>query len=79
MEYGSWRFWCNPRNFIGGLLLFRQLRSCLKPNGRILIAEPKFHVSLKRFQEILVSAKESGLNLCETPYIRFSRSVVVKI
>lgn len=59
-------------------IFFRQLRSCLKPDGRILIAEPKFHVSLKRFQEILVSAEESGLNLCETPQIRFSRSVVLK-
>jgi ubiquinone/menaquinone biosynthesis C-methylase UbiE len=57
---------------------FRQIRSCLKPNGRILIAEPKFHVSLKRFQEILVSAQESGLNLCETPCLRFSRSAVLK-
>lgn len=47
-------------------------------NGRILIAEPKFHVSLKRFQEILVSAQESGLNLCETPCLRFSRSAVLK-
>ena len=59
-------------------IFFRQIRSCLKPNGRILIAEPKFHVSLKRFQEILVSAQESGLNLCETPCLRFSRSAVLK-
>ena len=59
-------------------IFFRQIRSCLKPNGRILIAEPKFHVSLKRFQEILVSAQESGLILCETPYLRFSRSAVLK-
>ena len=60
-------------------IFFRQLRSCLKPNGRILVAEPKLHVSLKRFQEILVSAKDSGLNLCETPSIRFSMAVVLKI
>jgi len=59
-------------------IFFRQIRSCLKSNGRILIAEPKFHVSLKRFQEILVSAQESGLNLCETPCLRFSRSAVLK-
>ena len=59
-------------------IFFRQIRSCLKPNGRILIAEPKFHVSLKRFQEIIVSAQESGLNLCETPCLRFSRSAVLK-
>jgi len=59
-------------------VFFHQIRSCLKPNGRILIAEPTFHVSLKRFQEILVSAQESGLNLCETPCLRFSRSAVLK-
>ena len=59
-------------------IFFRQIRSCLKPNRRILIAEPTFHVSLKRFQEILVSAQESGLNLCETPCLRFSRSAVLK-
>ncbi len=59
-------------------LFFRQIRSCLKPNGRILIAEPRFHVSLKRFQEILISAQETGLNLCETPCLKFSRSAVLK-
>ena len=59
-------------------IFFYQIRSCLKSNGRILIAEPKFHVSLKRFQEILVSAQESGLNICETPFFRFSRSAVLK-
>jgi ubiquinone/menaquinone biosynthesis C-methylase UbiE len=59
-------------------IFFRQIRSCLKQYGRILIAEPTFHVSLKRFQEILVSAQESGLNLCETPCLRFSRSAVLK-
>jgi len=59
-------------------IFFRQICSCLKPNGKILIAEPKFHVSLKGFQEILVSAQESGLNLCETPCLRFSRSAVLK-
>ncbi|MDI6687944.1 MAG: class I SAM-dependent methyltransferase [Desulfobacterales bacterium] len=57
---------------------FRQICSCLKSNGRILVAEPKLHVSLKRFQEILFSAQESGLNLCETPCLSFSRSAVLK-
>ena len=59
-------------------IFFRQIRSCLKPNGRILIAEPKFHVSSKRFQKILASARESGLSHCETPCLRFSRSAVLK-
>ena len=59
-------------------IFFRQIRSCLKQKGRLLIAEPKFHVSSKRFQEILVTAQESGLNLGETPCVRLSRSAVLK-
>ena len=59
-------------------LFFQQIRECLKSNGRILIAEPKFHVSSKRFQKIAALAQESGLNFCETPSIKFSRSVVFK-
>ena len=57
---------------------FHQIRNCLKPGGRFLVAEPRFHVSSKRFKEILDSAQESGLNICETPSIRFSRSAVLK-
>jgi 2-polyprenyl-3-methyl-5-hydroxy-6-metoxy-1,4-benzoquinol methylase len=59
-------------------LFFHQVRACLKPNGRILIAEPRFHVSAKRFEETVVIAQESGLKLCERPSIKFSRSVVFK-
>ena len=59
-------------------IFFRQLRSCLRPSGKVLIAEPRFHVSSSRFHEILVSAQVSGLNLCETPFFRFSRCAVLK-
>jgi ubiquinone/menaquinone biosynthesis C-methylase UbiE len=62
----------DPKSF------FHQIRSCLKSNGRILIAEPRFHVSSKRFQEMVVFAQQSGLNFCETPSIKFSRSAVFK-
>jgi ubiquinone/menaquinone biosynthesis C-methylase UbiE len=59
-------------------MFFRQARSCLKSKGKMLIAEPKFHVSLKRFHAMLDSARESGLNPSEAPSIRFSRSVVLE-
>ena len=62
----------DPKSF------FHQVRDCLKPNARILIAEPRFHVSATRFKEIVILAQESGLSLCETPAIRFSRSAVFK-
>ena len=59
-------------------LFFHQIRTCLKPDGRILIAEPRFHVSSERFQECMALAQASGLSLYETPSIKFSRSAVLK-
>ena len=59
-------------------LFFHQIRACLKSNGRILIVEPKLHVSLKRFQETAALAQESGLILVDTPSIKLSRSVIFK-
>lgn len=59
-------------------LFFDQIRACLKPNGRMLIAEPRFHVSSKRFEDSLALAQASGLAFCETPSIRFSRSAVLR-
>jgi len=59
-------------------LFFHQIRACLKSNGKILIVEPKLHVSSKRFQETVALAQESGLILCDTPSIKLSRSVIFK-
>lgn len=58
-------------------VFFHQIRACLKPTGKMLIAEPRFHVSPRRFQEILGSARACGLNSFDTPSIRFSRSAVL--
>jgi ubiquinone/menaquinone biosynthesis C-methylase UbiE len=55
---------------------FNQLNSSLAPNGKLLIAEPKMHVTAARFQEILDTAQNVGLVLCGQPSIRFSRSAV---
>ena len=57
-------------------IFFQQIRSCLKSKGRILIAEPRFHVSSRRFQEILVSAQKYGLKQYGSPFIRFSWSAI---
>ena len=59
-------------------LFFHQIRACLKSNGKILIVEPKLHVSSKRFQETAALAQESGLNLCDTPSIKLSRFFIFK-
>lgn len=57
-------------------MFFRQACSCLKPNGKIFIAEPRFHVSSRHFQEILVSAQKYGLKQYGSPCIRFSWSAI---
>lgn len=59
-------------------MFFRQACSCLKQKGKILVVEPKLHVSSKKFQEILNSAQELGLHLVGLPSIRFSRSAVLE-
>ena len=57
-------------------VFFHQMGACLKPDGKMLIAEPRFHVSSKRFQEIVDIAEASGLRYCEAPKIKLSRSAV---
>lgn len=57
---------------------FRQARSCLAPGGKMLVAEPKIHVSLKRFEAIVLSAGRAGFMPCGAPPIRLSRSVLLE-
>ena len=51
---------------------FRQLQSNLNPDGRILIAEPKVHVTDDEFRQTIEICQSAGLRICEQPAIRFS-------
>jgi len=55
---------------------FVQLRSILAPNGKILIAEPRMHVGAEELDQTIAIARDKGLQSCETPAIRFSRTAV---
>lgn len=57
---------------------FDQIRACLKPGGKLLVAEPRFHVSAKSFQETVGFARASGLDHCKKPSVRLSLSAVFK-
>ena len=57
---------------------FRQLQSCLRPDGRILIAEPRFHVSRADFRKTIEIARSQGLQVCEQPSIRFSHAALLE-
>ncbi len=57
---------------------FKQINSSLKVQRKLLIAEPKIHVSSEDFKETLNSAQKVGLELCDTPKISLSRAAVLK-
>ena len=57
---------------------FRQLQLCLKPGGKILIAEPRFHVSRSDFQKTIEIARSHGLQVCKQPSIRFSHAALLE-
>jgi 2-polyprenyl-3-methyl-5-hydroxy-6-metoxy-1,4-benzoquinol methylase len=56
---------------------FSELHSNLAAGGKILIAEPKIHVSPKAFQKTMKIAQSTGLRLCGRPAIRFSLTALL--
>jgi ubiquinone/menaquinone biosynthesis C-methylase UbiE len=55
---------------------FRQIRAILKPDGRFLLAEPKFHVGNKLYATICDDAKEAGLKKISEPRVGGSRAAL---
>jgi ubiquinone/menaquinone biosynthesis C-methylase UbiE len=58
---------------------FRELKSILKDQGRILMVEPKlFHVSRKDFEVTMNIAKEAGFRIDPGPRLLLSWSAILK-
>jgi ubiquinone/menaquinone biosynthesis C-methylase UbiE len=55
-----------------------QIFSLLKPNGHVLIAEPRLHVSANEFRNMVKTAEDVGFSAGDGPRIAFSRSVVLR-
>lgn len=55
------------------------IKSLLNPEGKVLIVEPKFHVSKKAFADSFAILKQLGFDWLAEPKIFFSRAVVIKI
>lgn len=53
-----------------------EVASHLKPDGRFLIVEPKFHVSKPDFDNTLKVAQSAGLKQISEPKILFSRAAL---
>ena len=55
---------------------FRQLRTILSPQGKILIAEPKMHVTAEELDETIEIAQANGFKCIDRPQIKFSRTAL---
>lgn len=56
---------------------FRQIHQALRPGGKCLLAEPKGHVSRKRFEETIAAAQRAGLGPGDRPKIRRSHAALL--
>ncbi|MBU2499128.1 MAG: class I SAM-dependent methyltransferase [Proteobacteria bacterium] len=53
-----------------------QVRSLLKPGGKYLLVEPKFHIGAAKFENILQDAASGGFETLSSPAIALSRAVL---
>ncbi len=56
---------------------FEEMKSLLKPGGKMLVVEPKFKVSKKGFDKTLSIAKKAGYSLKKRPSVLLSRAAVL--
>ncbi len=56
--------------------LLGEIYNCLKQGGKLLLAEPPFHVTRKTFTNEVAVAEESGFRIVEQPQVRWSRAVL---
>jgi len=57
---------------------FGQVAAVLKPGGKMLYAEPRMHVTQKRFEEILGYATNAGFAVNDGPKVGMSRSAILQ-
>lgn len=58
---------------------FRQIHGILKPGGRLLMTEPRFHVDQEQFEAELAVARQAGFKLESSPKITFCRAALLTI
>lgn len=59
--------------------LFRELKTILKPDGKILIVEPNFHVTKKAFEKMVEKINNIGFRIIDRPKMFLSRTLVIAI
>jgi ubiquinone/menaquinone biosynthesis C-methylase UbiE len=57
--------------------MFEELKSILKPGGRIWIIEPRIHVSERSFKNMITIMESTGLEIIDRPKVSLSRTVLL--
>jgi ubiquinone/menaquinone biosynthesis C-methylase UbiE len=60
------------------IVFLQEVHSLIKPDGKVLIVEPKFHVTKMDFNNSEAIMNKAGFEIIEKPKIFFSRSVLLK-
>jgi ubiquinone/menaquinone biosynthesis C-methylase UbiE len=58
-------------------ITFQEFKRILKPDGKILIIEPNFHVSKEKFNDMILKLEKADLKIAQRPGFFFSRAVLV--
>ena len=58
---------------------FREIKAALRPSGRMLIAEPKMHVSARRFDTMVELCRRVGFDAAFGDRVSFSRTVLLSV
>jgi ubiquinone/menaquinone biosynthesis C-methylase UbiE len=58
--------------------LLAQIHDVLAPGGRLLIAEPRGHVSQEALEETIAAAEKAGLSVVDRPAVKRSRAVLLE-
>ena len=59
-------------------LMLSQIRTALKPGGRLLLVEPRIHVSREAFDRTVATAEPVGLTRVADPHVSLSRAVLLE-
>jgi len=58
--------------------LFREICNVLKPSAKLLVAEPKGHISTKAFDVLVSAAERNALRVVDKPRIALSHTIVLE-
>jgi ubiquinone/menaquinone biosynthesis C-methylase UbiE len=56
---------------------FHEIHDLLRPEGRLLLVEPKYHVSLRSLERTLAVCRDAGFTVLEAPAISLSRAFLL--